>query len=77
MTDFDIGIGWQTWGNYGSVKSWAFSLFTNEGVGEMTENKLAVLMITVMGFYFRIYVTDRQGRFWDQNWRRAKTGNKQ
>ena len=66
MTDFDIGISWQTWGNYGSVRKWAFSLFMNEGVGEMTENKLAVLIITVLGFYFRINFMDRQGRFWDK-----------
>ena len=66
VTDFDIGIGWQTWGNYGSIRKWAFSLFMNEGIGEMTENKMAGVMITVFGFYFRIYVMDRQGRFWNK-----------
>ena len=66
MKDFDIGIGWQTWGNYGSVKMWIFSVFTNEGIGEMTENQLAVFIITVLGFYFRINVMDRQGKYWNK-----------
>ena len=66
MTDFDIGIGWQTWGNYGSVKSWAFSLYTNEQMGEMTQNCMGMVMFTVLGFYFRICVSDRQGRFRDK-----------
>jgi len=66
IVDFDIGIGWQTWGNYVSARMWVFSLFTNEGVGEMSENSMAVVIFTVLGFYFRIYVSDRQGRFWDK-----------
>ncbi len=66
VTDFDIGIGWQTWGNYGCVKSWAFSLITNEQIGEESQNHLGVVMITVLGFYFRINFMDRQGRFWDK-----------
>ncbi len=66
IVDFDIGIGWQTWGNYGSVRNWVFGIYTNEGMGEMTENRLAGWMITFLGFYFRIYVMDRQGRFWDK-----------
>ena len=56
ITDFDIGIGWQTWGNYGSWSSWALSYDNSEGVGEITRKSMNMTMVTVLGFYFRIYL---------------------
>ena len=63
MTDFDIGVGWQTKGNYGSWRCWAFNVYRNEGIGEMTQNQLGMVMITVLGFYFRIYVMDQSNKY--------------
>ena len=62
MTDFDIGIGWQTWGNLVSVRNWVFNITTNRGVGEVTGKDIFMVMITVFGFYFRIYLLDRTVR---------------
>jgi len=59
MTDFDIGIGWQTWGNLVSVRNWVFNITTNRGLGEVTGKDIFMVMITVFGFYFRIYLLDR------------------
>ena len=52
MTDFDIGIGWQTWGNLVSVRNWVFNITTNRGLGEVTGKDIFMVMITVFGFYF-------------------------
>ena len=56
VTDFDIGIGWQTKGNYGSWRSWVFSAFHNRYQGDLTKNVFGVFMITLLGFYIRIQV---------------------
>ncbi len=37
ITDFDIGIGWQTWGNYGSWSKWALSY--KAVLGALTDTK--------------------------------------
>ena len=56
IADFDIGIGWQSWGNYGSWASWALSYNNSEGIGEITRKSMNMIMVTVLGFYFRIYL---------------------
>lgn len=56
ITDFDIGIGWQTWGNYGSWSKWALSYDNSEGIGEITRKSMNMTIVTVLGFYFRIYL---------------------
>ncbi len=62
MTDFDIGIGWQTWGNYDSVSMWAFSFYTNQGAGELTRKYFVMVMFTVLGFYVRVYLFGPGGK---------------
>ncbi len=61
MSDFDIGIGWQTWGNYDRIKHWLFSFYTNQGPGEMARKYFVMTMITILGFYFRVYLFGPDG----------------
>jgi len=56
MTDFDIGIGWQTWGNYHGISQWGFSFFSNEGLGELSPKYYSMFQLTIIGFYFRVYL---------------------
>ncbi len=56
VSDFDIGIGWQTKGNYGGWKMWIFSAFHNQYHGDLTKSNIGMAMITVLGFYARIHI---------------------
>lgn len=57
MTGFDIGIGWHNRrGCGGSWSSWAFSFVTNEALGEVTPNHYKMVQLTILGFYFRVYL---------------------
>ena len=56
VSDFDIGIGWQTKGNYGGWRLWILSAYNNQYQGDITKNNIGMFMITVIGFYFRIHV---------------------
>ncbi len=62
MTDFDIGVGWQTWGNYGSVSKWFFNYYSNQRVGDFSQKYFVMVMITVFGFYLRIYLSGPEGK---------------
>jgi len=62
MADFDIGIGWQTWGNYDSVSMWAFSFFTNQAVGDLTQKFFVMAVLTIFGFYIRVYLFGPDGK---------------
>ena len=55
-TDFDVGIGWQTKGNYGGWKSWMFSAFHNQYPGHITKSIIGMFMITILGFYVRVHL---------------------
>ena len=57
MTGFDIGIGWHNRrGCGGSWSGWAFSLVTQEALGELTPNHYKMVQLTILGFYFRSYL---------------------
>ena len=56
MTDFDIGIGWQTRGNFDSWSSWALNLTVNHGIGAMSPKYYAMIQLSLLGFYLRLYV---------------------
>ena len=56
ITDFDIGIGWQTWGNCDSWSKWALNYYISKSLGEITRRFLNMTEVTVLGFYFRIYL---------------------
>jgi len=57
MTGFDIGIGWHNRrGCGGSWSSWAFSFVTQEALGELTPNHYKMFQLTILGFYFRVYL---------------------
>ena len=68
-TDFDIGIGWQSKGNCGSWRVWALSVYHNQNPGELTKNLIGMFIITVLGFYFRVYVMgpDFKSNQWMKN----------
>ena len=61
VIDFDIGVGWQTKGNYGGWEMWLFSVVCNQLPGELTPNMFGTFMITILGFYFRIHVFGPHG----------------
>ncbi len=56
MTDFDIGIGWQTRGNYDHFKQWVFSVVRLRRAGEVSGRYFSMAMITVLGLYARIHL---------------------
>ena len=56
MTDFDIGIGWQTRGNYDDFKQWVFSVIRLRRAGEISGRYFSLAMITILGFYARIHL---------------------
>jgi len=68
MTDFDIGIGWQTRGNYDNFKQWAYSVIRLRRAGEESGRYFSMAIITVLGLYARIHLlgplmeTNNQGQ---------------
>ena len=56
VTDFDIGVGWQTKGNYGSWRPWIISALHNQVPGELTKNIFGMFIVTILGFYFRVHI---------------------
>ena len=56
MTDFDIGIGWQTRGNYDHFKQWVFSVVRLRRAGEVSGRYFSMAIITVLGLYARIHL---------------------
>ncbi len=59
MTGFDIGIGWHSRRSCGgSWSSWVFSFVTNEALGELTPNRFKTAQLTILGFYFRVYLSE-------------------
>ncbi len=56
MKGFDIGIGWHNRRGCGSWSGWAFSLVTQEALGELTPNHYKMFQLTILGFYFRSYL---------------------
>ncbi len=56
MTGFDIGIGWHNRRGCGSWSGWAFSFVTQEALGELTPNHYKMFQLTILGFYFRVYL---------------------
>ncbi len=57
MTDFDIGIGWQTRGNYDHFKQWVFSVIRLRRAGKESDRYFSMAMITFLGIYARIHLT--------------------
>ena len=51
---FDIGVGWQSKGNYSGWKMWMFSAFHNQWPGVANKGTFGMYMITVFGFYIRV-----------------------
>ena len=56
VTDFDLGIGWQSKGNYPSYQSWLLSAIHNQAPGELTRSTFGMFIITILGFYFRVHI---------------------
>ena len=60
-SDFDLAIGWQTKGNYPSLKSWLFSFVHRGNQGKLTNKIMAVYMVTIIGFYIRFHLIGPKG----------------
>ena len=59
VRDFDIGIGWHSRRSCGgSWSSWVISFVTNEALGEPTSNHFKMIQLTILGFYFRVYLSE-------------------
>ena len=59
MTGFDIGIGWHSRRSCGgSWSSWVISFVTNQALGELTSNHFKMVQLTILGFYFRVYLSE-------------------
>ena len=58
MTDFDIGVGWHSRRSCGNWLGWVFSFVTHEAVGELTSNHFKIAHLTILGFYFRVYLSE-------------------
>ena len=56
MKDFDIGIGWQTRGNYDHFRQWVFSVVRLRRAGEESGRYFSTAIITVLSFYARIHL---------------------
>ena len=52
----DIAIGWQSKGNYANWKMWIFSVLHGQNLSARDEGKCGVYMITLLGFYFQVYL---------------------
>ncbi len=57
MTDFDIGIGWHSAKSCGFWSAWVFSFVTHEDIGELIPKDHRMAQLTILGFYFRIYLS--------------------
>lgn len=60
-SDLDIGVGWQTPGNYPNWKSWMIGYACNEGQGELTTKTIRVYMITIFGLYAHVHLMGPKG----------------
>ncbi len=59
MTDFDIGIGWHSEKSCGTRSAWVYSFVTQEALGELAPNYYKMAQLTILGFYFRVYLSAR------------------
>ncbi len=57
MTDFDIGVGWHSRRSCGNRLGWVFSFVTHEAVGELIPKDYKIAQLTILGFYFRVYLS--------------------
>ena len=57
FTDFDIGIGSHSERSCGSWSGWVFRFVTHEAVGELIPTDYKMVQLTILGFYFRVYLS--------------------
>ena len=57
--EFEIGIGWNTWGRYHTILKWIYSFTSYPGYVKGNSRSWYKAELTILGFFFRLQLFTR------------------